>query len=93
MVNAAIQQFYQLDALASITGEASVVDCGCNGVREGWKGWMKLKRPSPFVWLILSAGLFLVGAASFSGHGANELAQFGVLGAVAAIALIVAFLY
>jgi hypothetical protein len=54
---------------------------------------MKLKRPSPFVWLILSAGLFLVGAASFSGHGAKELAQFGVLGAVAAIALIVAFLY
>jgi hypothetical protein len=54
---------------------------------------MKLKRPSPFVWLILSAGLFLVGAASFSGHGAKELSQFGVLGAVAATALIVAFLY
>lgn len=50
-------------------------------------------RPSPFVWLILSAALFLVGAAAFSGHGAKEMAEFGVLGAVAAIALIVAFLY
>lgn len=51
------------------------------------------RRPSPFVWLILSAALFLVGAAAFSGHGAKELAEFGVFGAVAAIALIVAFLY
>jgi hypothetical protein len=54
---------------------------------------LRLKPLSPFLWLILSAGLFLLGAASFSGHGAKELAQFGVLGAVAAIALIVAFLY
>jgi hypothetical protein len=45
------------------------------------------------VWLILSAALFLVGAAAFSGHGAKEMAEFGVFGAVAAIALIVAFLY
>ena len=50
-------------------------------------------RPSPFVWLILSAALFLVGAAAFSGHGAEEMAEFGVFGAVAAIALIAAFLY
>ena len=57
------------------------------------KSRLRLKPPSPFLWLILSAGLFLLGAASFSGHGAKELAQFGVLGAVAAIALIVAFLY
>jgi hypothetical protein len=53
----------------------------------------RLRRPSPFLWLILSAALFLLGAASFSSHGARELAQFGVFGAVAAIALIVAFLY
>jgi len=53
----------------------------------------RVKRPSPFVWLILSAALFLVGAAAFSGHGAKEMAEFGVFGAVAAIALIVAFLY
>jgi hypothetical protein len=53
----------------------------------------RCKRPSPFIWLILSAALFLVGAASFSGHGAKELAEFGVYGAVAAIAVIVAFLY
>jgi len=51
------------------------------------------RRPSPFVWLILSAALFLVGAAAFSGHGAKEMAEFGVFGAVAAIALIVVFLY
>jgi hypothetical protein len=60
---------------------------------SGSKGLFKSKRPSPFVWLILSAALFLVGAATFSGHGAKQLAEFGVLGAVAAIALIVAFLY
>jgi len=56
-------------------------------------GRFKLKRPSPFIWLILSAALFLVGAATFNGHGARQLAEFGVLGAVGAIALIVAFLY
>jgi len=57
--------------------------------RDLFKSW----KPSPFVWLILSAALFLVGAAAFSGHGAKEMAEFGVFGAVAAIALIVAFLY
>jgi len=56
--------------------------------------WLRReRRPSPFVWLVLSAALFLVGAAAFSGHGAKEMAEFGVFGAVAAIALIVAFLY
>ena len=57
------------------------------------KRHIRLRRPSPFVWLILSAALFLVGAAAFSGHGAKEMAEFGVFGAVAAIALIVVFLY
>lgn len=60
---------------------------------SGAKSLLKSKGRSPFVWLILSAALFLVGAAAYSGHGAKELAEFGVFGAVAAIALIVAFLY
>ena len=93
MVNAAILQFYQRDALASITAEEPSVGLKFTGERARWKSRMKLKRPSAFIWLILSAGLFLVGAASFSGHGAKELAEFGVFGAVAAIAVIVAFLY
>ncbi|MBN8902337.1 MAG: hypothetical protein J0H19_08130 [Rhodospirillales bacterium] len=59
----------------------------------GRKRRRRFRRPSPFVWLILSAALFLVGAAAFSGHGAKEMAEFGVFGAVAAIALIVVFLY
>jgi hypothetical protein len=53
---------------------------------------VKIKPPSPFIWLILSAGLFLLGAASFSGHGARQLAEFGVVGAVMALAVIAAFL-
>lgn len=57
------------------------------------KSRLRLRPPSPFIWLIMSAALFLVGAATFNGHGARQLAEFGVFGAVAAIALIVAFLY
>jgi uncharacterized membrane protein len=60
-------------------------------VRPGRR--FRLRPPSPFVFMILSAALFLLGAASFNGHGAKQLAGFGVLGAVAAIALIAAFLY
>ena len=52
----------------------------------------RLRPPSPFVFMILSAGLFLLGAASFSGHGARQLAEFGVVGAVMALAVIAAFL-
>lgn len=52
----------------------------------------RFRPPSPFIWLILSAGLFLLGAASFSGHGARQLAEIGVAGAVMAIAVIAAFL-
>jgi hypothetical protein len=53
---------------------------------------VRLRPPSPFIWLILSAGLFLLGAASFSGHGARQLAEFGVVGAVMVLAVIAAFL-
>jgi hypothetical protein len=52
----------------------------------------RLRPSSPFIWLILGAGLFLVGAASFSGHGARHLAEIGVVGAVMALAVIAAFL-
>lgn len=60
---------------------------------NGLKAWLRgLKRPSPFIWLILAAGLFLLGAASFNGHGARQLAEFGVVGAVMVLAVIAAFL-
>ena len=43
--------------------------------------------------LVLSAALFLAGAASFAaGGGAPGMAEFGVLGAGAAVAMIAAFL-
>jgi hypothetical protein len=42
--------------------------------------------------MILAAFLFLMGAASFSGHGSREMAEIGVGGAVIAIATIVAFM-
>jgi hypothetical protein len=48
--------------------------------------------PSPFVFMILAAFLFLMGAASFSGHGSKEMAEIGVGGAVIAIAAIAAFM-
>jgi hypothetical protein len=40
----------------------------------------------------MSAALFLIGAASFNGHGSKEMAEVGVGGAVIAIALVAAFL-
>ena len=52
----------------------------------------RLGRPSPFVLMILTALLFLTGAASFSGHGSKEMAELGVGGAVVAIATIAAFM-
>lgn len=57
------------------------------------KGLFKFRKPSAFFWLLVSAVLFLLGAAVFSSDGAKQLAEVGVFGAVAAIALIVAFLY
>jgi hypothetical protein len=43
------------------------------------------------VWLVLSALLFLVGSASFDLGGAHHAAQLGVIGALVAVAIIVAF--
>lgn len=42
--------------------------------------------------LVLSAALFLAGSASFALSGGSGLAQLGVFGAVAAVAVIAAFL-
>lgn len=47
--------------------------------------------PPWIVWLILSAVLFLAGSASFALGGSHQLAQVGVLGAIAAVAVIAAF--
>ncbi len=70
---------------------------GFNGRRPRVKPmWLRrrfrLRSPSPFVLLIMSAALFLIGAASFNGHGSKEVAEVGVGGAVIAIALVAAFL-
>ncbi len=70
---------------------------GFNGRRPGTnpmrlRGRFRLRSPSPFVFLIMSAALFLIGAASFNGHGSKEMAEVGVGGAVIAIALVAAFL-
>ncbi len=48
-------------------------------------------RSSGLLWLMASAVLFLVGAASFNGAGWREMASVGVAGAIAAVAVIVAF--
>jgi len=42
--------------------------------------------------MLLSAVPFLLGAASFGMLGLHTLSQFGVMGAVAAIAMIAAFI-
>ncbi len=49
------------------------------------------RRPTWIVWLILSAALFLAGSATFALGGSHQMAQVGVLGAIAAVAVIAAF--
>jgi hypothetical protein len=51
----------------------------------------RLRPPSMVMWMLLSAVLFLTGAAHASLAGATMLAKIGVLGAIAAIAVIAAF--
>jgi hypothetical protein len=59
------------------------------------KVWSRIKRrlkpPSMVVWMLLSAVLFLAGAAHASMAGSMMVAKIGVLGAIAAIAFIAAF--
>jgi hypothetical protein len=50
-----------------------------------------LRRVPPLVFFIMSAVLFLVGAMGFNHSGFRTVAEAGVMGAVAAIAMIVAF--
>ena len=49
-------------------------------------------KPAPWVaWLVLSAMLFLAGSVSFALGGAHHGAQLGFMGALIAVAMIVAF--
>jgi hypothetical protein len=51
----------------------------------------RFRFPPWIVWLVLSAVLFLAGSAQFQLSGARQMAEYGVLGAIAAVAIIVAF--
>jgi hypothetical protein len=51
----------------------------------------RFKMPAWIVLMILAAVLFLAGSASFGLSGARQMAQVGVLGAIAAVAVLVAF--
>jgi hypothetical protein len=55
--------------------------------------WLRrcIKMPPTVIWMLLSAVLFLAGAAHASLAGAMMVAKVGVLGAIAAIAFIAAF--
>ena len=70
---------------------------GFNGRGQANKSMRPKRRfrfwpPSPFVFMILSAALFLIGAATFNGHGSKEMAEIGVGGAVLVIAVIAGFM-
>jgi hypothetical protein len=51
----------------------------------------RFKMPPMLVWMLLSAVLFLAGAAHAALAGAALFAKVGILGAIAAIAFIAAF--
>ncbi|MCB8882886.1 hypothetical protein ACELLULO517_21750 [Acidisoma cellulosilytica] len=65
---------------------------GLASMKRRPKRRFRLRPPSPFVFMILSAALFLIGAASFNGHGSREMAEIGVGGAVLVIAVIAGFI-
>ena len=52
----------------------------------------EVRVPSGIVWPVLSPVLCLPRAASFGRSGSRALSQFGVMGAVAAIAVIAPFI-
>ncbi len=51
----------------------------------------RFKLPAWIVLMLLAVVLFLAGSASFGLSGAHQMQQVGVLGAIAAVALLVAF--
>ncbi len=51
----------------------------------------RFKLPAWIVLMVIAAALFLAGSASFGLSGAHHIQQLGVLGATAAVALLVAF--
>jgi hypothetical protein len=55
--------------------------------------WLRqcIRMPPMVVWMVLSAVFFLAGAAHTSMAGGTMLAKIGVLGAIAAVAVIAAF--
>ena len=52
----------------------------------------RLRLPPWVALMLLSAVLFLAGSASFGAGGSRHLAEIGVVGAIAAVAVIAAFL-
>ena len=60
---------------------------------SGAVSWLlgRFKVPVWIVLMILAAVLFLAESASFGLSGAHQMAQVGVLGAIAAVAVLVAF--
>lgn len=51
----------------------------------------RIKLPPWVALMLLSAVLFLAGSTSFMLHGAHHLAQVGIVGAIAAVAVLAAF--
>ncbi len=51
----------------------------------------RFKLPAWIVLMVIAAVLFLGGSASFGLSGAHHMQQLGVLGATAAVAMLVAF--
>ncbi len=51
----------------------------------------RIKPPPMVTWLVLSVVLFLAGAAHFAIQGQDFFAKIGLAGAIAAVAMIVAF--
>jgi hypothetical protein len=81
-MRSACRRLYQTRGLVSVVkGNAQILE----KLRE-------VRVPSGIVWPILSPVLCLPRAASFGMSGSRALSQFGVMGAVAAIAVIAAFI-
>ena len=56
-----------------------------------WRSLLRRIRGSGALLLVVSAALFMVGAASFEGNNMHDAAALGVGAAIAAIAIVIAF--